>query len=157
VCVEDFTGDGLLDLFTTSWGLTDKPHFFVANGKGGYSDEIASTGLDGIVGGLNCIHADYDNDGKEDLLIVRGAWLADAGTFPFSLIRNLGGGKYADVTFPAGLFSLHPSNSAAFGDFNLDGRLDLAVAHESQVRWGGSSHRTEVYEQQADGTFKEVS
>ncbi|HKP28145.1 MAG TPA: CRTAC1 family protein [Gemmatimonadales bacterium] len=157
VCIEDFTGDGLLDLFTTSWGLADTPHFFVADGMGGYSDEIASTGLDGIVGGLNCVHADYDNDGKEDLLIVRGAWLGDAGTFPFSLIRNLGGGKFADVTVPAGLFSPHPSNSAAFGDFNLDGRLDIAVAHESQVRSRGNAHRTEVYQQQADGSFKEVS
>jgi hypothetical protein len=157
LCVEDLTGDGLLDLFTTSWGITDRPHFFVADGQGGYTDEFASTGLDGIVGGLNCIHADYDNDGKEDLLIVRGAWLGDAGTFPLSLIRNLGGGKFADVTFQAGLGSFHPTNSAAWGDFNLDGRLDLVVGHESQIRWRGQSHRSELFINKGDGTFKEVS
>src|SRR5260221_3730798 len=35
LCIEDFNRDGLLDLFTTSWGFKDPVHFLVADGHGG--------------------------------------------------------------------------------------------------------------------------
>ena len=157
LCVEDFNQDGYLDLFTTSWGLNDPVHLLLADGQGGYRDATEGSGLKGIVGGLNCVQADYDNDGDTDILILRGAWLGDAGTFPNSLLQNRGEGRFADVTFEAGLGSMHPRNSAAWADFNLDGHLDLFVGNESQVRWQGKSHRSELFLNHGDGTFSEVS
>ena len=53
--VEDFNGDGLLDVFTTSWGLNDPVHLYLADGRGRFLDKSASAGLDGIVG-LSLIH-----------------------------------------------------------------------------------------------------
>lgn len=157
LCVEDFNRDGLLDLFTTSWGLADPVHLFLADGQGGYVDATARTGLNGIVGGLNCTHADYDNDGDSDILILRGAWLGDAGRHPNSLLRNRGDATFEDVTFAAGLASFHPTHSAAFADFNLDGFLDLFVGNESGLGRGGSSHASELYVNNRDGTFTEVA
>ena len=158
VDVEDFNGDGLLDVFTTAWGLNDPVHLFLADGKGGYSDHSASAGLTGIVGGLNSTHADYDNDGDVDILIMRGAWMRESGPFPLSLLRNKGDGTFEDVTFDSGLLSYGPTNTAAWRDFNLDGYLDLFVGYESYSRInGGKSHRSKLFLNNRNGTFTEVS
>jgi len=156
-CFADFNGDGLTDLLKTSWGLNDPVHLFLADGTGGFVDRTAESGLAGIVGGLNCVHADYDNDGLEDVLIVRGAWLDDAGAFPMSLLRNRGGGRFEDVTYAAGLGSRNPRNSAAWADFNLDGFVDLFVGNESSAGLGGRSRPSELFLNNGDGTFTEVA
>lgn len=159
VDVEDFNGDGFLDLFMTSFGINDQARFFLADGKGGYLDETESAGLEGIVGGLNTVHADYDNDGHPDLLILRGAWLGDAGTWPNSLLRNRGDGTFEDVTFASGLLSFHPTQTGAWADFNLDGCLDLFIGNESAIHHlqGADSHRSELYLNRCDGSFSEIS
>ena len=156
--VDDFNGDGLLDVFTTAWGLNDPVHLFLADGKGGYADRSAASGLTGIVGGLNSTHADYDNDGDVDILVMRGAWMRESGPFPLSLLRNTGDGRFEDVTIGAGLLSYGPTNTAAWRDFNLDGYLDLFVGYESYIRLnGGPSHRSKLFLNNKDGTFTEVS
>ena len=157
LCVEDFNRDGLLDLFTTAWRLNDPPHFLVADGHGGYVDRTTEAGLTGIVGGANCKHADYDNDGYDDVFVMRGAWLGDGGQFPNSLLHNRGNGTFEDVTFAAGVGSLHPTHTAAWADFNVDGYLDLFVGNESGVGIGWSSHRSELFLNNRDGTFTEIS
>ena len=155
---EDLNGDGLLDVFTTGWGPRDPVHVFLADGKGGYTDHTAESGLTGITGGLNALHADYDNDGDEDVLVLRGAWMRESGPFPLSLLRNRGDGSFEDVTFGAGLYLTGPTNTAQFGDFNLDGRLDLFIGYESYSKInGGPSHPSKLFAGTADGTFVEVS
>lgn len=157
LCVEDFNRDGLLDLFTTEWGLNAPPHFLVADGHGGYVDRTKAAGVDGIIGGPFCTHADYDNDGYDDILIVRGGWLGDGGVFPMSLLRNRGDGTFEDVTFAARLDSRSPRHSAAWADFNGDGYLDLFVGDESGTGLGWGAHRSELFLNNRDGTFTEVS
>jgi hypothetical protein len=154
--VEDFNRDGLLDVFMTSWGLRDPVHLFLADGRGGYVDRTNEAGLAGITGGLNTIHADYDNDGFEDILILRGAWLGESGKHPCSLLHNRGDGTFEDVTFAAGLGSLHPRHSAAWADFNLDGLLDLFIGKESTSN-GTTSHPSELFLNKGNGKFVEVS
>ena len=155
--VEDFNGDGLLDVFTTSWGLTDPVHLYLADGRGRYLDKTAAAGLDGIVGGLNTVHADYDNDGDVDVLVLRGAWMAEAGLHPNSLLRNRGDGTFEDVTFDAGLLSFHPTQTAAWADFNLDGHLDLFIGNESTAPDGGPSHFSELFLNNGKGRFTEIA
>ena len=72
LCIEDFNNDGHLDLFMTSYGLNDPVNFFLADGRGGYTDFTTEAGLDGIVSGLNSIHADYNNDGYTDIFNFKG-------------------------------------------------------------------------------------
>jgi tetratricopeptide (TPR) repeat protein len=157
VSIEDFNGDGHLDIFTTSMGLTDPPHLFLADGNGRFTDATAQSGIAKIVGGLNVTHGDYDNDGDIDLFVLRGAWMGEAGRFPNSLLRNLGDGRFEDVTFAAGLLSFHPTQTAAWADFNLDGFLDLFVGNESQAGPGTVPHPSELYVNNRDGTFSEIS
>lgn len=167
VSVEDFNRDGHLDLFMTSYGLNDPAHLFLADGSGGYEDHTAEAGLNGIVSGLNTVDADYDNDGYTDIFVLRGAWLADAGGHPNSLLHNNGDGTFTDVTHTSGLLSYHPTQTASWADFNLDGYLDLFIGNESNTMWQdviaknrtgqGISHSSELYLNNGDGTFTEVS
>ncbi|MFY9825895.1 MAG: VCBS repeat-containing protein, partial [Thermoanaerobaculia bacterium] len=129
--VDDFDGDGLLDVMTSSSGLRDQLRFFHNNGDGTFTDRTAEAGLLGEVGGLNIIHADYDNDGHPDVLVLRGGWLFDQGEYPSSLLRNRGDGTFEDVTEKAGLLFFHPTQTAAWGDYDNDGWLDLYVGNES--------------------------
>lgn len=165
--IEDFNNDGHLDLFMTSYGLNDPPHFFLADGQGGYTDQTEEAGLKGIVSGLNTVHADYDNDSDADIFVLRGAWLADAGNHPNSLLRNNGDGTFEDVTYASGLLSYHPTQTAAWADFNLDGCLDLFIGNESNTQWQdvlaqnssetSPPHPSELYRNNGDGTFSEVA
>ena len=171
--IEDFNKDGHLDLFVTSYGLNDPSYLFLADGNGGYNNFTSEAGLDGIVSGLNSIHADYNNDGYPDILVLRGAWLADAGTHPNSLLHNNGDGTFTDVTHASGILSYHPTQTASWAAFNLDGYLDLFIGNESNSKWQdiiaknrvgkgqqlsqGKQHRSELYLNNGDGTFTEVS
>ena len=155
--IDDLNGDGLLDVFTTSWGPNDPLHLFLADGKGGYVDRTAASGLARILGGVNTVHADYDNDGDIDILVVRGGWLGEAGNYPNSLLRNRGDATFEDVTFSSGILSFNPTHTAAWADFNLDGYVDLFVGNELSAPSSGASHRSELFLNNRNGTFTEVS
>ena len=124
--VDDFNGDGYLDVIASGWGLDEQLRVFVNDRRGSFEDVTRAAGLVGIVGGLNLVQADYDNDGRLDFLVLRGAWMADDGKHPNSLIRNLGNDqegrpRFEDVTEQAGLMSFHPTQAAAWGDYDNDG------------------------------------
>lgn len=165
VSVEDFNNDGFLDIFATSYGLDDEPRFYVNDGEGGFEDRTEDAGLEGLVGGLNTVHADYNNDGYEDIFVLRGAWLGEEGRRPNSLLRNEGDGTFTDVTYEAGLDAYHPTQTAAWADVNGDGHVDLFVGNESSAAidpFSGdtsstdvSPHPSSLYLNQGDGTFEE--
>ena len=152
--LEDFNADGLLDLMVSSSGLRDPLRFFQNNGDGTFTERTAQAGLTGLVGGLNMVHADYNNDGFPDVLVLRGAWMGPAGHYPNSLLRSNRDGTFTDVTEEAGLLSFHPTGTAAWGDFDNDGWVDLFVGNESQ---GKENHPCELYRNNGDGTFREIA
>ncbi len=129
--VEDLDNDGLLDIMASSYGLSDQIRYMHQMKDGTFKTETVSSGLVGITGGLNLIHADYNNDGLADILVLRGGWWGKNAKFPFSLIKNNGNNRFEDVTFEAGLYSPAPTQTASWGDFNNDGWIDLFVAHEN--------------------------
>ncbi|MBV8855429.1 MAG: CRTAC1 family protein [Acidobacteria bacterium] len=144
---EDFDGDGYLDIMTSSLGLDrerDQLRYFRNNGDGTFADRTAAAGLAGITGGLQISSADYNNDGCVDVFIPRGAWLGSIGHHPPSLLRNNCDGTFTDVTEEAGLLTLHPSQAAAWGDFDNDGRVDLFVGNESMPTYRALSINIEL-------------
>ena len=155
--VDDFDGDNLLDVMVTSIGLRDQMHFYRNNGDGTFTDRTQAAGLTGLTGGLNLVPADYDNDGHLDVFVLRGAWMREEGRHPNSLLRNRGDGTFEDVTEAAGLLSFHPTQTAAWLDFDGDGRLDLFVGNESVPSPGQPRHFCELFHNQGDGTFKEMA
>jgi hypothetical protein len=152
--LEDFDGDDQLDIVVTGWSLDEQVRYFRNRGKGFFEDRTEAAGLIGEVGGLNMSHADYDNDGDVDFIILRGGWLGDAGAEPPSLLRNRGDGTFEDVTVEAGLFALHPGQVGVWADFDNDGWLDLFLGHEDG---GAGRHPSLLYRNDGDGTFTECA
>ncbi|MBT5928387.1 MAG: CRTAC1 family protein [Verrucomicrobia bacterium] len=152
--LDDFNGDGWLDIMVSSWGLRDPMHCFINRGNGTFEDQSKHAGLEGITSGLNMLQADYDNDGDVDILVLRGAWLGSEGRLPNSLLKNDGTGRFKDVTEESGLLSFHPTQTAVWWDYNGDGWLDLFIGNESYER---ERHSCELYRNNQDGTFTECA
>ncbi|MFN7648181.1 MAG: FG-GAP repeat domain-containing protein, partial [Acidobacteriota bacterium] len=161
VAVADFDADGWLDLFVTTDNL---PNFlFHNNGDGTFAETGLAAGValresGQPVSSMGASAADFDRDGRPDLLFT--ALVRE--TFP--LLRNLGGGRFQDVTYPAKLGPLTMTRSgwgAVFGDFNNDGWLDLLTAN-SHVTDNIAAVSNEVYEEtstlflQSQGIFQQA-
>ena len=129
----DYNNDGHLDIYLVNSGtlsrdaqsLRQTNHSDVLyrnNGDGTFTDVTETAGLQQNYGyGMGCLAADYDNDGDTDL------YLTNFGKN--QLYQNNGDGTFRDVTSRAGVGDGSWSVSASFGDFNLDGYLDLYVAN----------------------------
>ena len=148
--LDDFDEDGRLDLMLSGMGFEDQMRLLHNEGNGWFEDRTGAAGLTGEVGGLNMVQADYDNDGHVDVLVLRGGWMGSEGRFPLSLLRNDGHGAFTDVTRAAGLLRFAPTQTAAWLDYDGDGRLDLFVGNESAP---GDAHPCELYHNNGDGTF----
>lgn len=153
VIVDDFNNDGYLDIMASSYGLKDQLKFTINNGNSSFKDVTKEANLVGLFGGLNMVHADYNNDGFIDVFVLRGAWLGDYGEYPNSLLRNNGDNTFTDVTKEAGVLSFNPTQTASWGDFNNDGYIDLFIGNESN----GNPHPCELFVNNGDGKFKEIS
>ena len=103
---------------------------------------------------LNLQHADYDNDGNLDVLILRGGW---EGPARMSLLRNKGGGIFEDVTVAAGLAEPIASQSAAWGDYDNDGKLDLYVVGEYHKERPDTRNLCRLYHNEGNGRFTNVA
>ena len=155
VIIEDFDGDGDLDIVTSNWDISGPMHLFINNSDGTFSDRTREAGLEGLLGGLNLLQADYNNDGHPDILVLRGAWAGKAGQQPNSLLRNRGDGTFDDVTFEAGLAEVnYPTQTAGWADYDNDGDLDLFVGNESDITLQAPS---QLFQNRGDGTFRDVA
>ena len=141
----DFDGDGDDDLFMTHVAAQTNT-LFTNSGVGFFEDRSAMVGLGApslSYTGFGTAWADVDNDGWLDLLVANGAVrvieaLARADDpFPLhqrnQLFRNLGDGRFDDVSSQAGgVFELSEvSRGAAFGDVDNDGDIDVLVANNN--------------------------
>ncbi len=152
---DDFDGDGYLDFFVSTSDLAGQLRFFRNGGDGTFADRTEEANLNGLLGGLNLVQADYDNDGHLDLLVLRGAWFGEHGQHPNSLLRNAGDGTFFDATFAAGLGRDHyPTQTAAWADYDLDGDLDLYIGNETTDTFVAPG---QLLQNQGDGTFADVA
>ena len=156
--IEDFDNDGLLDIVTSTWDPCRPVRYYHNQGDGTFEDRSEAAGLDGQLGGLNMVQADYDNDGWMDFLVMRGAWI---GEMRVSLLRNNHDDTFVDVTYDAGLAPpAYPSQTAAWADYDNDGDLDLFSCNESQAapdEPNGYAFPSQLFRNNGDGTFTDVA
>ena len=139
----DFDNDGDEDLFMTHLPREGN-NLYVNDGSGLFEERSMPSGLGlpslGLTG-FGTTWFDFDNDGWLDVLAANGAIIRVEGAadrrFPYGepnlLLRNLGNGRFEDVTDRAGdVFSLvEVSRGAAFGDIDNDGDLDVLVGNNN--------------------------
>jgi hypothetical protein len=151
---DDFTGDGRPDILVLSGDWDKAGSLFVNRGGRRFEDQGAAAGLADQRMAVNVVHGDYDNDGDLDVLALRGGW---ESPYRLSLLRNKGDGTFDDVTVVAGLGEPIASQSAAWGDYDNDGCLDLYVAGEYHDRNATPMNLCRLYHNRRDGTFENVA
>jgi hypothetical protein len=94
-----------------------------------------------------CAFGDYDGDGLPDLYVTNSvaSW-GKKNQHCGRLYRNLGGGRFEDVTQRAGIHACGLGMGAFWADLDNDGRLDLYLTNVGPNR---------VYWNRGDGTFEE--
>ena len=154
VIMDDMEDRGLLDLVISSFRMDGQLKYYRNKGDGTYEDRTEQSGLMGEVGGLNIVTTDYNNDGKPDILVLRGGWMDKSGHYPLSLLRNDGNGHFTNVTKESGLLTVGPSQTAVAFDYNGDGLLDLFVGYESTK---GDPVPCKLFRNNGNGTFTDVT
>lgn len=165
----DYDRDGDLDLFTGNYFQSvnlfnpDTPRFFpesfeTANngggltvwrndGRGRFTDATREAGIALSGWTLDLGHADFDNDGDDDLYVA-----CDFGTDRF-LVNN-GDGTFADRTKQAIGIDTKKGMNAEWGDYDNDGLLDVFVTNitDEYMREGNF-----LWRNNGDGTFSDVA
>lgn len=158
--VGDFNNDSWPDLFLPAGG-TGPDRLFINQRDGTFRDEAAAWGVDRRTRSAGSAVADFNNDGLVDLFIVNyGDFPGPAGPGRCILYQNLGPDaegqwRFADVAAQAGVNEVLPVSGgmgAAFGDYNLDGHLDLFVS-----TWIFEPGGNRLFRNDGDGTFTDAS
>jgi hypothetical protein len=178
----DYDADGDMDLFIANGSTLERQakgepgpgnRLYRNDGQGGFTDTTAESGLRGGYWGSGVAAGDYDNDGFVDLYVTT---ILEGNR----LYRNNGNGTFVDVTARAGVGGgPRASVSAAFFDYDKDGRLDLFAANYVKFDrpyldrvspfcfWKGlrvfcgptgvAGDENVLYHNNGDGTFKDVT
>lgn len=171
-CVGDYDADGRDDLLVTYWGQN---RLFRNRPDGTFEDVTARAGLTTRRRwGSGCAFLDYDRDGQLDLFVANyidldldATPLPDTGMCRYKglpvacgppglpgatnmLYRNLGDGRFEDVSVPAGITKSNGTYGLGVStlDFDGDGWTDLYVANDSKP--------STLYRNGRNGTFTDV-
>jgi hypothetical protein len=161
----DYDNDGREDLYITA---LEGDRLFHNEGNGKFRDVTQSSGIRNANFGTSAAWLDFDRDGKADLLVANyvqwtrkgDLWCSlDGQTKSYctpesykgtssKLFRNMGGGKFEDVSVKAGLGD--PTSKAlgiAILDYNSDGWPDVFLANDTQPN--------KLYRNNRNGAFVE--
>jgi hypothetical protein len=140
VGIGDYNLDGSLDIFKTHFA-DDTNILYRNDGKGNFVDTTISAGLavETRFIGWGAGIVDLDNDGNPDLFFVTGSVYPEveaklpeyAFKTPRVIFRNLGNGKFEELLDQGGpgVAAPHASRGCAFGDFDNDGDIDMAIVN----------------------------
>ncbi len=151
-CVGDYDGDGDLDLYVSNFGVN---RLYRNRGDGAFEEVAADAGVADPDWGQSCAFLDYDGDGRLDLWVQNyltwdpakqtdvWVWVGDEKVVDYPsplgyrgqadrLYRNVGNGKFQDVTEAAGV--VRPNGKGmglACADFDDDGHVDVFVSNDT--------------------------
>ncbi len=157
----DFNNDGWQDLFVVSGGSNSQPdRLFINDGDGTFTDCAVEWGLTALHKGKGTCVGDFDRDGWLDLYVTSAGPVGqNAAPGHNKLYRNNGNGTFTNVAASAGVAFVNPSVQdswgACFGDYDLDGDLDLFVGGFTTSSPNNNGNR--LFRNNGDGTFTNVT
>jgi thiol-disulfide isomerase/thioredoxin len=140
----DYEGSGWLSIFRSNFSDERETLYRSQNARGEFEDATIAAGLarNTRFVGWGCGFFDFDNDGWKDLLIVNGHVFPEVDRLKLDihykdraiLYRNLGNGKFEDISEAAGpgVNEVHSSRGAAFGDYDNDGRVEVLINNQNE-------------------------
>jgi cytochrome c-type biogenesis protein CcmH/NrfG len=153
-CFIDFDADGRPDLLLPDGG-NGHPILYRNTGGGGFSDVTAQAGLDAVGAGHGCTVGDYDNDGRDDIVLGLPNGIA--------VYHNEGKGRFRNVTASTGIRFQGLPLGLTFVDFDHDGDLDLYISRftdfpvtpggEFNFAFGAPAPGNSLWRNNGDGTF----
>jgi hypothetical protein len=143
VGVGDYDCDGWLDIVKTNYS-DQTANLYHNNGDGTFYDAVFQAGL-----GVNTKYLgwgvglfDFDNDGWPDIFMSNGHVFPEVDTRRLHvafkerkiLYKNLGQGRFIDISSTSGpaVTQPHSSRGTAFGDFDNDGDVDVAIINMNE-------------------------
>jgi hypothetical protein len=139
----DYNNDGWLDIFVCDYtfdrslsyhaaaeklnipaGAPDKMLLYRNNQDGTFTNVATEVGLTVNVFGMGANFGDIDNDGFLDMYLGSGNPLYQS-LVPNKMFKNIGGGKFADVTTSARVGHLQKGHGVSFADMDNDGDQDI--------------------------------
>ena len=154
--VADFNQDGWPDIFLLGGESGDA--LYINNQDDTFSDQAVDWGVDLVHRGHGAAAGDYDGDGWTDIYVTSGGTTDMDQPGQHLLYHNNGDGTFTDVAAAAGVDETSPTDrattSAAFGDYDLDGDLDLFVCAWDST---GSTDGNRLFRNNDDGTFTDVT
>ncbi|HYO82150.1 MAG TPA: FG-GAP-like repeat-containing protein, partial [Bryobacteraceae bacterium] len=168
IAAGDFDNDGYADLFVA--GVRQNV-LYRNRGDGTFEDITVAAGIGSEHWSVAAAWLDFDSDGLLDLFVVNYLdWIPENNVIcsggsseqrvychpkhfksvPNSLYRNLGSGRFQDVSAAAGI-TRHAGKgmSAAIADYDRDGRPDIFVTNDAVPNF--------LFRNKGDGTFEEVA
>jgi hypothetical protein len=163
VLVGDYDNDGYPDIYVMQYGTNRLYH---NNGNGTFTEVAQQAGVAETGFSVGACFLDYDNDGYLDLFVGKYVAYDDdynrkhakpndfPGPLAFpptvsQLYRNLGNGKFTNVTASAGIKSPGRAMGVGSFDYDDDGWPDIFVSNDAM--------ENHLWHNQGNGTFKEVA
>ncbi len=162
--VGDYDNDGYEDLYVTGF---PQSHLYHNNGDGTFTDVTSQAGLDASGWSTSAVWVDLDGDGLLDLVVLRYfQWnfdkkycptpdgkqsYCDPKVFPAIaplVYHNEGHGRFTEVSEKAGISKPGKGLGVAIGDYDGDGKIDIAVANDGMEQY--------LYRNKGNGTFEET-
>lgn len=135
----DVNQDGFIDIYVANFREENK--LYINRGDGSFSNKIEESGAKSIVNAMGVAFFDYDKDNDPDLYLTHDGQ-------PNILYKNVGGGRFVDVSAEAGVDFKGFGMGVDVGDVNKDGWLDLYITN---------LYENVLFLNKGDGTFTDAS
>jgi hypothetical protein len=143
----DYNSDGKPDILLTGLSSSGRvSKIYRNNGNGSFSEDTTAESVLTAVDAGSVAWSDYNRDGRPDILLTG---LSNSGMVA-KIYKNNGNGTFSENTLGEGALNRLRNTSAAWGDYNADGKPDILL-----TGYNGSVYVSKIYTNNGAGTFSE--